>query len=273
MRKLFLSTPSARRATCSSSTCIRPPKDFYPRPPRGGRPGPFRWPFSMPGISIHALREEGDGRSGNRAFAFTNFYPRPPRGGRLQFLFPDGAAIRISIHALREEGDVIVDKYYPFPQDFYPRPPRGGRRGGATIWCPQSNFYPRPPRGGRPQRPFTSWVSFLFLSTPSARRATVMQFAALPGAGISIHALREEGDVPVVHVAIRVHVISIHALREEGDLIASLLSPKAEIFLSTPSARRATSNGLKIWASTKFLSTPSARRATSVFMPFSRSSS
>ena len=33
-----------------------------------------------------------------------------------------------------------------------------------------------------------------FLSTPSARRATLQQFAAFPYHCISIHALREEGD-------------------------------------------------------------------------------
>ena len=36
-------------------------------------------------------------------------------------------------------------------------------------------------------------------------------------------------------------MISIHALREEGDTINSLLVNGQEIFLSTPSARRATS--------------------------------
>ena len=57
--------------------------------------------------------------------------------------------------------------------------------------------------------------------------------------------------------------ISIHALREEGD--AGVFSQIVDlgVFLSTPSARRAT------WASIRalvvpepFLSTPSARRAT-----------
>ena len=34
--------------------------DFYPRPPRGGRPG-VKLPDNIPmAISIHALREEGD---------------------------------------------------------------------------------------------------------------------------------------------------------------------------------------------------------------------
>ena len=36
-------------------------KDFYPRPPRGGRPGAGGRYHQKGGISIHALREEGDG--------------------------------------------------------------------------------------------------------------------------------------------------------------------------------------------------------------------
>ena len=36
--------------------------------------------------------------------------------------------------------------------------------------------------------------SRLFLSTPSARRATYANVAVVQGSGISIHALREEGD-------------------------------------------------------------------------------
>ena len=34
--------------------------DFYPRPPRGGRPGRNNRPAAPSHISIHALREEGD---------------------------------------------------------------------------------------------------------------------------------------------------------------------------------------------------------------------
>ena len=57
----------------------------------------------------------------------------------------------------------------------------------------------------------------VFLSTPSARRATLVYGRQRRGKLISIHALREEGD--------RFHrrgqplrrPISIHALREEGD--------------------------------------------------------
>ena len=56
----FLSTPSARRATCTYQTPIRNKE-----------------------ISIHALCEEGDPRLHTRVQISTYFYPRPLRGGRL----------------------------------------------------------------------------------------------------------------------------------------------------------------------------------------------
>ena len=56
---------------------------------------------------------------------------------------------------------------------------------------------------------------------------------------ISIHALREEGDGHIFAV-FRPFKISIHALREEGDSAAAICFTMAFIFLSTPSARRAT---------------------------------
>ena len=59
-------------------------------------------------------------------------------------------ADRISIPALREEGDNLLHEWY---------------HGGA-------NFYPRPPRGGR-LRILNNFNNVeLFLSPPSARRAT-----------------------------------------------------------------------------------------------------
>ena len=61
-------------------------------------------------------------------------------------------------------------------------------------------------------------ILVLFLSTPSARRATVWPSkSALPRV-ISIHALREEGDNQCVVIIIIRMRISIHALREEGDV-------------------------------------------------------
>ena len=83
------------------------------------------------------------------------------------------------------------------------------------------------------------WLQKVFLSTPSARRATNYESTWRDGIFISIHALREEGDgqslqkdltmdvflsTPSARRATcvqllnqRIEVISIHALREEGD--------------------------------------------------------
>ena len=57
---------------------------------------------------------------------------------------------------------------------------------------------------------------FLFLSTPSARRATMHHAFFGRVKIISIHALREEGDIIQMTNAWG-DMISIHALREEGD--------------------------------------------------------
>ena len=79
----------------------------------------------------------------------------------------------ISIHALREEGDQT--------------------RGGHPA--ERINFYPHPPRGGRQFAKAVSLEAIKFLSTPSARRATYLCRRSLWCRLISIHALREEGDL------------------------------------------------------------------------------
>ena len=62
---------------------------------------------------------------------------------------------------------------------------------------------------------------------------------------ISIHALREEGDpLALVQAATVVH-ISIHSLREEADTETTDTNHADNIFLSTPSARRATKKMLR----------------------------
>ena len=58
-------------------------RDFYPRPPGGGRPEYFRPPDVLYHISIHALRVEGDLMRLLDNQAMYHFYPRPPGGGRL----------------------------------------------------------------------------------------------------------------------------------------------------------------------------------------------
>ena len=126
---------------------------FYPRPPRGGRPKGIDHVFNGNGISIHALREEGD-------WLYIPYY---------------NAAGEISIHALREEGDSLPSQRRCKQPYFYPRPPRGGRPAGVPRQAvPHLHFYPRPPRGGRPRMLSIYSLWGTFLSTPSARRATLL---------------------------------------------------------------------------------------------------
>ena len=199
--RIFLSPPSARRATSRRCRCCR------------SRP-----------ISIPALREEGDviwfaAIIGRRIFL------SPPSARRATGRHDhQGDRMEISIPALREEGDSVVSERLTPVSYFYPRPPRGGRLTAncstlltSSFLSPPSarratalryrlpkrpkNFYPRPPRGGRLSSRPLMIPNNKFLSPPSARRAT--------------------GEL--LHSAGR-HVISIPALREEGDCRSSSLS-------------------------------------------------
>ena len=215
---LFLPTPSARRATSSFDTHSSRNPNFYPRPPRGGRPGVISGLGQMVEISTHALREEGDdvGLPGDRGQP--DFYPRPPRGGRREVVsvadsaagfLPTPSARRatggcfrgrqcggISTHALREEGDRFPSLALTSICRFLPTP---SARRATTLQLPphyaEADFYPRPPRGGR--QPGLGFVR-------KARQ-------------ISTHALREEGDQIDGHHTLAAARISTHALREEGD--------------------------------------------------------
>ena len=73
----------------------------------------------------------------------------------------------------------------------------------------------------------------LFLSTPSARRATLLVDFFAEHKAISIHALREEGDV-VKAESHPPNKISIHALREEGDSAHPMMSPGTVYFYPRP---------------------------------------
>ena len=65
----------------------------------------------------------------------------------------------------------------------------------VPLLLPTLYFYPRPPRGGRQNPATLSDKLEVFLSTPSARRATLLCVNARYYKSISIHALREEGDI------------------------------------------------------------------------------
>ena len=124
------------------------------------------------------------------------------------------------------------------------------------------NFYPRPPRGGRRRSAGLRIYTHRFLSTPSARRATAGCFRS-DGCVQNFYPRPPRGGRPELEAENeKWEDISIHALREEGDLALRHLTTKANRFLSTPSARRATNNNASANSAKQFLSTPSARRAT-----------
>ena len=116
---------------------------------------------------------------------------------------------------------------------FYPRPPRGGRLQRQYVHQELRDFYPRPPRGGRPGNSQKGTVSHRFLSTPSARRATRPRIVFAHESFISIHALREEGDLQTCQTR-KVQRISIHALREEGDCVQGIHQAVMQNFYPRP---------------------------------------
>ena len=75
---------------------------------------------------------------------------------------------------------------------------------------------------------------YIFLSTPSVRRATCSVFCDDITFIISIHALREEGDHAKLGSWLCCVTISIHALREEGDSCARLSGASSCDFYPRP---------------------------------------
>ena len=116
--------------------------------------------------------------------------------------------------------------------------------GFLSPFLTMYDFYPRPPRGGRLVRTSTAVVADVFLSTPSARRATGR-----------IHRLDCDDEI----------FLSTPSARR-ATAIDEVDGVDSWEFLSTPSARRATDGGVYLPQNTEiFLSTPSARRATRAF--------
>ena len=169
--------------------------DFYPRPPRGGRPRLAMHRLSLPEISIHALREEGDSTSSgpiNRGRPFLStpsarratgnfrpdcclgqdFYPRPPRGGRRHQVQLFGShGLFLSTPSARRATASSSNFRIARVISIHALREEGDQR--HALFHPMVKyFYPRPPRGGRHQK------------------AEIYT----DGAAISIHALREEGD-------------------------------------------------------------------------------
>ena len=245
-------------------------------------------------ISIHALREEGD-------------LWRPVKSGGLS---------SISIHALREEGDLApIRQSASLATNFYPRPPRGGRLASVALMVRHMGFLSTPSARRATHSvlrdPEHGAISIHALREEGDHRLRLQRLRLT----ISIHALREEGDpLPLRVFDYKEHFYPRPPRGGRPNNFATQAYPlnfyprpprggrpdrcnagmHACEFLSTPSARRATS-GLRPGAQDhpisihalreegdpvfwyrprsvlEFLSTPSARRATSPLCAISTS--
>ena len=87
--------------------------DFYPRPPRGGRPS---WLYYDNGQQV--------------------FLPTPSARRATSRVCPTPISLKISTHALREEGDIMQNGDYRKNPKFLPTP--SARR--ATCGCAHYNY-------------------------------------------------------------------------------------------------------------------------------------
>ena len=246
----FLSTPSARRATFLYCGCHCLDLHFYPRPPRGGRRGPWTTCSPQKTISIHALREEGDNGTNTGPRCINLFLSTPSARRATGCRWRSLSALKgISIHALREEGDVRGRSLWTIPRNFYPRPPRGGRLqyvvdfiqlfeflstpsarratlGEAPPVCSRKkHFYPRPPRGGR-------------LSEMRSAASTAWDFYPRP----------PRGGRPWRELDLYQASDYFYPRPPRGGRLSAWQPKKAaSLFLSTPSARRATERPPQSW--------------------------
>ena len=214
----FLSTPSARRATSLSFLLS-----------------------THTGISIHALREEGDRRWGVFVYTSSKISIHALREEGDVALAHGYVYHQISIHALREEGDLVLGRDIGQNAQFLSTPSaRRATRASCRSATRTSDFYPRPPRGGRRKHRGQNLRLLQFLSTPSARRATRAAQRAHSGRQISIHALREEGDCCSTAQCTRPRKHFYPRPPRGGRQAGPEGSAEGKTFLSTPSARRAT---------------------------------
>ena len=149
-RPKFLSTPSARRATISGAEHRAHGTDFYPRPPRGGRPRrPSKHRSQCRFLSTPSARRA------------TAALALPRRLVRVFLSTP--SARRATARATSTQHPQV---------HFYPRPPRGGRRLDAVVDLRPCEFLSTPSARRATQAQRFLVADLRFLSTPSARRAT-----------------------------------------------------------------------------------------------------
>ena len=153
------------------SRYVIPALNFYPRSPRGERPGSFCGRAITPhfyprsprgerlrvgdrgdlhfGISIHAPREGSDEANFQRFWPDEVISIHAPREGSDRRVLQSTGRNNISIHAPREGSDVHCYAFESRLRHFYPRSPRGERPADGAGRPHKKHFYPRSPRGER----------------------------------------------------------------------------------------------------------------------------
>ena len=150
---------------------ISPTTHFYPRSPRGERPGAEGLATAYSRISIHAPREGSDAAAGWAAPQREDFYPRSPRGER-----PSRPRLPASVW------------------NFYPRSPRGERQGRFDFYHPMLAFLSTlPARGATAVRRDRAPVPGISIHAPR-EGSDPSNSAARAHPVISIHAPREGSD-------------------------------------------------------------------------------
>ena len=171
--------------------------NFYPRPPGGGRREDYGTALHRYGISIHALRVEGDQALTPNTVRARLFLSTPSGWRATTIPLRRLVCPVISIHALRVEGDDYAEVQYAVQANFYPRPPGGGRQDSSVAVS-------------------GNWrISIHALRVEGDVKYDIV---SPPLPDISIHALRVEGDRNHKHNRVSCK-ISIHALRVEGDFV------------------------------------------------------
>ncbi len=148
----FLSTPSGWRATRREWERLRTRRYFYPRPPGGGRRVESGSAFAHVGISIHALRVEGDvilRHNRDKPFPFLS----TPSGWRATIM--QKLCDRMGVQFLST--------------------PSGWRATRTLYWLAILSIFLSTPSGWRAtaDRLTISAARYEFLSTPSGWRATL----------------------------------------------------------------------------------------------------
>ena len=170
----------------------------------------------------------------------TGFYPYPLRGGRRLSTKVFLLSGYISIHALREEGD----------------------NGLSEPGKPLMQFLSTPSARRATDADGDTLTVTEFLSTPSARRATECRRTCRKSRRYFYPRPPRGGRHHLPSAGHQNELISIHALREEGDHLPSTrASPPTNFYPRPPRGGRPSAlySGL---TADQFLSTPSARRAT-----------